>query len=470
MDKGDIFFKLKSSSNLTAAILLVLILVVVMTMISERYYLRWDLTKTREHTLSEDTLQVLENVEQPITVKAFVRDGYPESEEAERLLSAYHYQVPHITYELIDPQKHPAIAQRFSVTSLNTFVLEGYGQSQTIKLAQEEDITNALLRLMEQTVKKVFWVTGHGERTFQGTELEACGKLHERLTKQNYAFQEINLMREDIPADAALVVVAAPRKPLFPEEVKSLRSHIHGGGRVILFLEPLNDGGLASFLASYGLRITEDIIVDKLSRVMGGNYLLPMLVSYADHEITRNFSLTCFFDMARSVEPAEEMPRHMTVTALALTSTNSWAETDLDSLHEGKVQFEETDRQGPISLAAIVELKPPIRKEGEGKESDEPAGGHPPITGEGRLAVFGDSDFISNNRFELAGNADLLLNTVNYLGGREKFITIKREMKPVEPLLLSRKQGMLVFWIPVVAIPLAVLVIGIVVWFRRRSR
>jgi ABC-type uncharacterized transport system involved in gliding motility auxiliary subunit len=460
--------KLSSSSNMTAAIILVAVLVVIITLLSERHYFRWDLTSTDEHTLSDKTVQVLKNVQEPVTIKAFVRVGFQEAEDTDRLLSAFHYNAPNIDYELIDPETNPAITRRYNVKSINTFVLEGYGRSQTVKIADEEHITNALITLIESEPRKVYWLTGHGERVFTGQEPGALTMLREGLANENYEFLEINLMQKDIPQSASLVIVAAPVKPLFPEEVTSLDKYLRRGGRIIVFLEPYNDGGLKDFLERYGIGITHDIIVDKLSRVMGGDYLLPMVVKYGIHDITKDFRLACLFDMARSVEPGDEQKRGITLTALAYTSPNSWAETDRESLDNGKVLFDKTDRQGPISLAAIAELEPPLKKGGE--EKDDKKTDETGITGKGRLAVFGDVDFASNKRFGLAANGDFVMNTVNYLVGRENLIIIKKKHKPVEPLMLNRTQGMVVFWVPVVVIPLIVLIIGVVVWNRRRSR
>jgi gliding motility-associatede transport system auxiliary component len=460
--------RLTSSSNMTAAIILVIVLVVVITLLSQRHYFRWDLTSTGEHTLSDKTLQVLKNVQEPVTIKAFVRVGFQEAEDTGRLLSAFHYHAPNINYELIDPERNPSVTRRYNVKSINTIVLEGYARSQTVKLADEEHITNALITLIESELRKVYWLTGHGERVFTGQEPGALTMLQEGLSNENYEFLEINLMQEDIPKSASLVVVAAPVKPLFPEEVTSLDRYLRRGGRIIVFLEPYNDGGLKDFLKTYGIRITDDMIVDKLSRVMGGDYLLPMVVKYGIHDITKDFRLACLFEMARSIEPGDEQQSGITLTALAYTSPNSWSETDRESLDAGKVIFDKTDRQGPISLAAIAELEPPLKKGVEEKGDKET--GATGITGKGRLAVFGDVDFASNKRFGLAANGDFVMNTVNYLVGRENLIVIKKKHKPVEPLMLNRTQGMVVFWIPVVVIPLVVLIIGILVWNRRRSR
>ena len=300
---------------MTAAIILVIVLVVVITLLSQRHYFRWDLTSTGEHTLSDKTLQVLKNVQEPVTIKAFVRVGFQEAEDTDRLLSAFHYNAPNIDYELIDPERNPSVTRRYNVKSINTIVLEGYARSQTVKLADEEHITNALITLIESEPRKVYWLTGHGERVFKGQEPGALTMLQEGLSNENYEFLEINLMQKDIPKNASLVVVAAPVKPLFTEEVTSLDKYLRRGGRIIVFLEPYNDGGLKDFLKTYGIRITGDIIVDKLSRVMGGDYLLPMVVKYGIHDITRDFRLACLFEMARSVESADRQKSGITVSA-----------------------------------------------------------------------------------------------------------------------------------------------------------
>jgi ABC-type uncharacterized transport system involved in gliding motility auxiliary subunit len=461
--------RLKSSSNLSAAILLVLALAVVITLLSERHYLRWDLTATGEHTLSEKTIQVLETIDEPVHIKAFSREGHPDADEVERLLGAYHYAAPEITYELIDPDRNPRVTRRYNIRSLNSMVLEGYGRTQTVKLAEEEQITNGLIRLSKSESRACYWVSGHGERTFEGGEAGDLSSLREDLSDENYRFEELYLMKRDVPGDATVVVVAAPEKPLFPEEVESLRSYLEDGGSLLVFLEPFRDGGLRSFLADYGIRVSEDVIVDKMSRVMGGDYLLPMVAEYGSHEITRDFRLTSFFELARSVEAAEETEPNIEATPLAMTSPESWAETDLKALDRGQVSFDpEEDRKGPLSLAAISEIRPPLKKaEEEGEEGSQAPDGP---GGEGKLVVFGDADFASNKYFHTSGNADFILNTLNYLAGREDLITIQKKHRDVEALMLNREQGMLVFWIPVVVIPLCVLILGTVVFLRRRSR
>ncbi|NTV58186.1 MAG: hypothetical protein HGA74_13015, partial [Deltaproteobacteria bacterium] len=293
---------------------------------------------------------------------------------------------------------------------------------------------------------------------------ESLASIHQNLSNQNYEFEELTLAQKDIPSDAALVVVAAPEKNLFPEEVASLKRFLNKGGSLLIFLEPYQDGGLKEFLREYGVVMSSDMVVDKMSRVMGGDFLLPMIVTYGNHEITKNFRLLSFFSLARSVEVDKGVKKKgLTLTNLALTSQESWSETDRDALNQGKARLDAEDRQGPLSLAVIVELDPKEAKGEEGKEEDK-------ITGEGKLAVFGDADFASNKFVSLAGNSELMINTMNYLVGRKDLITIPEKERPADHLMLSRNQGLMLFWIPVVGIPLLVIVLGVVVWRKRRSR
>jgi ABC-type uncharacterized transport system involved in gliding motility auxiliary subunit len=83
--------------------------------------------------------------------------------------------------------------------------------------------------------------------------------------------------------------------------------------------------------------------------------------------------------------------------------------------------------------------------------------------------VFGDSEFANNTYFALQGNGDLFLNTVSWLAEEEDLIAIRpRQGGGSGPVILTAAQAPLIFWIPVVALPLAVFASGMVVFLRRR--
>jgi ABC-type uncharacterized transport system involved in gliding motility auxiliary subunit len=459
--------RFKESSNLTASVLLVLALVVIISLLADRYYLRWDLTAASRHTLSEKTLQVLQNIAEPVGIKAFVREGEPEADDVQELLASYQYQCPQINFELIDPDRHPAVTRRYNVKEMNTLVLEGFGRSQNVKPADEESLTTGLIRLLENEIKHIYWITGHGERPLAGTEPASCSQLTGKLSLENFAFHELNLAQKDIPADASLVVLAGPIKPLFAEEIAGLRNYLYRGGKLMILLDPFMDGGLKDFLKEQGILIANDIVIDKLSKAMGGDYLLPMVTQYGSHPITKDFRLNCLFAEARSVEKETDKKENMTITSLALTSPGSWAETDIEAFKQGQVGFERNDRLGPISLAVIAEFEPALNNPQTPAAPGTPG---PAVTGQAKLVVFGDTDFISNKYLEIAGNSDLMTNTINYLVARGKLITLEKKKAIGKPALLNGGQLLMLFFVSLILIPLIVLVIGIVVWRKRRPR
>lgn len=453
---------MRGSYQAAISSLLMLCICSLVVLLADMHYLRWDLTSYGEYTLTDKSIHIVKQIKRPVSITAFVRKGFQEEEDAKKLLSSYHYYCRNISYRLIDPERNPASAKAYDVRDVNTFILEGYGRMQRVNIADEEHLTNALVRLMHGEVRKIYWTKGHGERDYRGSGTLALTLFAETLGKQSYSFSSLNLMEQDIPKDAAIVVIAGPESNFFPEEVKSLERYLCSGGSLLVFLEPYQDAGLKTFLEKLGISIFPDIVVDKLSRAMGGDYLLPMVADYGDHEITHGFKLTSLFYTARSINPTHPSYNNVRVTPLCFTSEHAWAEMDKESVVKGRVRLGPGDKKGPLCLAAIVELSPSI-----GKTTKERGLA---IKGRGRVVVFGDVDCASNKYFQLSGNANILTNAMHYLAARGSLITIPKKHRPIEALMLTRRQGMLLFWIPVVVMPLGVLILGICVWLRRRPQ
>lgn len=423
-------------------------------LLSLRHYIRLDLTSTSEHSLSEKTKKVLEKVKEDILLLGFAREGIDEYSQLKRLFAAYEYLSKNIKAKLIDPVRSPSIAQKYNVKQFNTVIVEGYGKTQTVKFPNEENITNAINRLVEGKVRKIAWVIGHNERSYNDEKEKGLSLLKEALEGENFEIHEINLLRESLDSSYDLCVIAGPESAFMEEEKEALEAYLKAAGSIMLFLEPLSDAGLREFLNKNGIIVRDDMVVDKFSKAQGGDFLLPVVVAYADHGITKGFRVATVFRSARSVSTDKERLKEIDLTELAFTSKDSWAETDIEALFRGKVSMDEKDLQGPVCLAAIAEGRDIGQKDKMN----------------GKLVVFGDVDFVSNQFISLGGNRQLVMNTVNYLCSRLDFINIEKIHKPIQPLLLTSNQRRIVFWLPVVAIPLIVLFISLVMWLRRRPK
>jgi ABC-type uncharacterized transport system involved in gliding motility auxiliary subunit len=135
---------------------------------------------------------------------------------------------------------------------------------------------------------------------------------------------------------------------------------------------------------------------------------------------------------------------------VAVTGPGAWGERDTRLLlaERKAVETRGGDREGPLSLAVMTE---------------RPAG-----KGRARVVVFGDSDFADNAYFGASGNGDLFQSAVAWAAGEESPSLIRPRERTAEPLVLTSRQGTLLFWVPVVGVPGAALLAGLAVLARRR--
>jgi len=177
------------------------------------------------------------------------------------------------------------------------------------------------------------------------------------------------------------------------------------------------------------------------------------------------------FPLVRSVQVAKDLPQGITAQGLAMTSAESWAETDLKAVHQGHTAFDaDSDRRGPITIAAVATINPSntgTAASGSAESTDQPE--KEKSAHAARLVVFGDSEFANNSLFPVQGNGNLFLNTVSWLAEEEDLIAIRpRKGGGSGPVMLTAAQAPLIFWLPVVMLPLAVFASGAVVFMRRK--
>jgi len=442
-------------------------------LIGQRHPLRLDLTEGKRYSISEQSQKVVKALNDDINIKGFYQEADPNKDKTRDLLETYRYYSKKINYQFIDPDREPSLAKHYMIRTYGTLVVEGFGKTQTITTADEESITNAILKLTQEKQRVVYFLTGHGDRDISNFDKDGYSTAKATIEKENFQVKTLNLLEvPKIPEDAALVVVAGPKKSLMATELQALRQYLGRDGSLMFLLEPFADAGLGDFLRSYGIIISSDIIVDTMSRVFGASYLMPVITEYGFHKITDGFNVACFFATARSIDSAKEIPASVDLTKLASTSPYSWSETEFRFGQPEPPKFDQAkDKKGPINVALVATIS--NKSPGDGQKSDaqragKGAGGKKP-GGQGQILVFGDSDFASNNYFSLQGNSDFFLNSINYLAQQENLITVERPKTSGTPLTLSRSQGQLLFWVGLLLMPAVVLASGLTVFRLRRK-
>lgn len=470
-------FKRKSfiySSNLLVIVVLVLAILVVINYFLANHHYRFDFTQAKLHSLSDQSVKVLKNLKKDVRIKCFFREGNFSWAKMENLMKIYAYHSKKIKYEFINPDKNPGLVKRYDISEDGTTVFECGDKESRITSSSEENITNAIIKISREKKKIIYFLEGHGEASIEETAERGYSLAKGELEKLGYEVKKQSLALSDtFPKDCALLVIPGPEKDLLANELETIKNYVSQGGRVFFMVDPQEAPGLKSFLKEYGIKLEDDLVVDTVSRLLGGDYFMPVVSQYEYHDITKKFRYATFFPYARSVEKTKKNPEGISVQILAKTSPNSWSEKQLN---QKQVSFDkEKDKAGPIPLAVVVTVKQKKEKNAgeKAKKAPEKAGEEKKEETqpkkEGRLAVFGDSDFASNNYYNLSGNGNLFLNTVNWLTEEADLISIQPKTSSPKTIQLNPSQGRMIFFVSIIILPLIVLIIGISIWVRRRS-
>ncbi len=470
--------------NTGAGLLLALALTVMVNYLAHRHYARFDLSRAGFYTLSDKTRSLLGSLTGRVDVVVFFQPDHAAYEDVLNLLKEYQHASPNVSVERVDPNRDlgraEALVRQYEVNELNVVVFAHGGRVKFVGADELNDIdygsvryggppqattfrgelafSSAIHSLTQAQQPVVYFIRGHGERDINDRDpYTGYSAIAQQARRDNVDVRDLLLAEaQQIPADAAALVLPGPTKPLAPQEIDLLRAWLNNSGRLLVLLDTGPAPGLRGLLETWNIRIQDDVVVDPTRTLTG----LDLFVNdYGVHPITRNLGdVTSVFYLPRSVEPipppdgappAADRPR---VSVLARSSPESWAETDLE---QKPMKYDRTyDRQGPVSLAAAAERGAAPSLDMDLRPS--------------RLVVIGDTDFLSNGALS-GGNTDLFLNSLNWLLEREQLMAIAP--KPLEDLrlVISQEQVRRVFWTVVVILPGLLAILGAGIWWQRRS-
>jgi ABC-type uncharacterized transport system involved in gliding motility auxiliary subunit len=464
VDRKEVLRSLKTRTalygmNATVVVLVFLGILVFINILTHRHKFRWDLTETSVYTLAPQTLKIASSLPRKVKITAFFESGNAARNEFQRVVDGYKAVTDKIEVEFVDPDRNPSIVKQYGVTTYGTVVLESGKQETKIKKATEENLTNALLQVTRDQQKKIYFLSGHKEKNIEDKENAGYSQAKQALEKDHYKVEPLLLLQTGkVPDDANVLIINGPDKVLPESEIAAVEAYLNKGGAVMLLLDPQQDSGLTPFLERWGVDIRDDLVIDPLAKLFGADYTTPIISQIADHPITREMGQQTIFPLLRSVSAITT--EGLETTQLLFSGPKSWAEKEYQS---GKVKVDPgIDLQGPVPVAMIVSK--PIRSSDPKAETDASA-----PTKKAHLVVVGDSDFASNQYFNLYGNGDFFLNTASWLAKEENLIAIRPRQRKWSPITLTETQGNLIFMLGIIALPGLVMLAGFRVWWKRRS-
>ncbi len=428
------------------------------------YPQRWDLTENQRNTLAPEVQELLQALQEPVTAYAFYSANLDRSYAQETLDRFVQASNGKFSYRFVDPIANPGLAQEYGVTRDGTVVLVQGDRREQVMYVSDQELANALARLMRPEERIVYFITGHGEPDIETLGEAGYSMLKEELVNRNFTVRTWSLPAQgNLPADADVIVLAGPQEALTEAEQKALQDYLENGGKALFLFNTSVEGSpeptesLETYLEEHWhIRVGDDVVVDPSSPQQP---LLAVGLPDQRHPITQNLSqLVVLFPVARSVRalPQGPEPSTLSVQELIHTTDRAWAETDLgvfsSTSAEGvpQVAYDEgQDLPGPVPLLVAAEDS---------------------LTG-ARLVVIGDADFVRNGFYQAYGNGLVVLDAVDWAAGQEDLITLapkpqtQRFLKPMAGYGLS-----LLALSSICLLPGAVLIVGGVVWFRRRMR
>ena len=493
---------------LTAAILIVL------NFIAIRLFTRIDLTDQKVFTLSDASIDLVENLDDRVTVRAYFTEDLPAPYNNTRravldILNEYRaYAGDHVEFEFINPvgeqgeqdarqQGIPAVEvqvveeDKFQVKRAHLGIVFLYeDRKEVIPVVQnlgslEYDISSAVKRLTTRVKKRVGYTTGHGE-----AQTQQYGRAFQELTKQ-YDLLPVDLTKDEpIPDDVAALMVVAPTAAFSDTAQYHLDQYLMGGGRIAFLLNKMQVDlnqqyrfaqevtiGLDEQLQQYGIRVNADLVRDQQCAnitVMQQQGMfqfqsqvpfpyLPNTSDFGDNPMVKDFQSLIFY-FASSVDTSYASAKGLSAEVLVRSSGKSGRASGFVMIDPFQ-KWQPTDyTESGIPVAAVV--KGSFSSYFEGK----PRTPQRTVSPETRIVVVGDGDFMRDDMAGSRNNATFFVNIVDYLADDAGLITIRSKniaQPPLDQVEDGTKQ--IIKYANLLLPPFLIIGYGLMRWRRRVS-
>ncbi len=440
-----------------------------LNVLAGRFSQRWDLTAQRDFSLSESSLKVLRELPAPVKASAFFSGSLQDKQKSQDLLKEYEARSGgKLTWEMVDTNADPTRPRLEGINVDGTIRFrwaDRPGQDQPKQdtiTSDESHITTALIKLVNPTALKVYFVTGHGERDLDKFDDDGYSELKTQMQADNFTVDTLNLRATGaIPADAAAVMIAAPKSAFQDDEIAAMNRYMDGKGRLILLVDPFNESNAEEIIKRWDLTIGKGVAIDPISSMQQSP--LTLFARPGLQTIVKDLSNEAIvMPFSTSIDIPNLIKKTVDVNALAMTfDTRSWLETNRNVA----AQYDEgEDKKGPLTLAVAVE-----------EVETAPAEDLPPGFEDAnkrvknRAVIIGTSEFAINGLIKQPiANRDFLLNSLNWVTQTDQLITQRPRIEERRTLFLSPAQSNFVLFSGALFFPAILLGLGGVVWWMRR--
>lgn len=447
--------------------------------VADRYVLEIDMTSESEYEISDETVQLLQTLNEPVTITVLCDEtDYADDQDLRRLPKVFqrYEQLSggKVTVKYINAVANPSIFNKYNELgdlSTKDIIVESDKRYKSMApqdlleykaasgsserayvtgLRAEQRLTSAILYVTANKVPKAAYVTGHQETT----DLEAMENL---LYSGNYEVDSLSLMQTgEIPSDVDMLIISQPKGDYTDEEIETLDQFINNGGRMIVTYASNTPSlpNLDAYFEEWGVVYENQLVCDTERCLASFNaYLLPNLVTVEG--LTDNLDKSAYTTLpgARPISVLWDNDNWKGNQVLMTSSDASYAK-DLTSENVSYEQGED-DEKGPFNLG-VLSYQTQMHN----------------LDATRSYIMFLNAGFLSDTALESSSfiNKDYFLAALNFMSDDSEAVSIASKDLTTENLVVTGTARRVLYYLLIFVIPGACLIGGVLVWVRRRHK
>ncbi len=443
-----------------------------------------DLTDEQLFTLTDDTLELLDSLDEDVTIYVYSKESSADSLVA-NTLAQYEGASSHITVEYVNPSVSPQFYQNYveDTTYVSSGMIFVESEKRSTYIAAEDlyeytlaedstsyygysyeetgydgegQITSAIQYVTMDDMPVIYTVSGHGESDLDDgfTEL---------IEKANITVESLTLLEVDsVPEDAAALIINGPTVDFSSDDADKIIEYLNAGGKLIISTAVVSEDtdltNFKSILSYMELSITDGIVVEDSSENLQyyqlQYYLLPTIES---DTLTSNVSDGYILaPTAYGIIVPEETSEDISITSLLTTSDSAFAKTlsGFNSTTSNVISKEEGDEDGPFAIAVSAE-----------KTIDDDT--------TAQMIVFSSQMMLTDSvdSYVYENNSTLFIDCVNALVDTDvTTIVVAVKEYTNETLTVATGYSVAIRLVMMILIPVALLIAGVTIWVVRRKK
>ncbi len=459
---------MEKRKSILSYILLVIAIIVIVNILSDRFFARFDLTEDKRFTLSNATENILDDLDEPITVKAyFTEEGLPPNilkvrrDFKEMLIEFGNLSHGNVVYEFIDPSVDAETEQEAMQNGIQPVIISVREKDQ---MKQQKAYMGAVISLGDQTDVIPFMQEGSAMEYALSTSIKKLavtdkpiigylqGHGEPALSEMQQAMQELNILYQVEPVELSdtaknlgkftTVAIVAPKDSFPYSHLSQLDEFLSRGGKLFVGLNRVNGDlqtaqgtevttGLETWLAEKGLTVESNFVVDQKCanvtvRQQQGFFVmnrpvpfhfLPIINTFTEHPITKGLEMV-MLPFASSLSFTGDSS--LTFTPLAKTSKKSGTQPCPTYFDVSRRWAEKDFPLSNLTVAGILQGK---------------------IEGnmESTIVLVADGDFAVNGEGQTAqqhqpDNISLYVNSIDWLSDDTGLIELRTKGITARPL------------------------------------